>query len=511
MPKFDTFHLHVLEARNVAVMGKSGTSDPYCTIKSSFNKQTFKTKVVKKTLNPKWEQEFKIFTSKAEGQIIVKMMDKDRFSKDELMGEVTLPLEDFGKGNEIDKWYELSKEPQKKKKDKTIGELHLKAWFSGPAPEPEPEKKKPKEESKTEEVKEDKSKAKDQTREKRSDSKAEKTAEKTEKSAEKSEKPKKDAKDKEQSKEKEKPVKIEEKYELGKVIGRGAFSVVKLGVRKASGKKYAIKCISKKLIDKKELQLLEREIDIMKKLQHPNIIQLMEVVDTPETLYLVLEFAAGGELFDAIVNRGSYSEQDAARIIKQILEAILFVHAHGIAHRDLKPENLLLAGEEGQPDFIKIADFGLSKDFEQEQLQTSCGTPDYVAPEVLMSEPYDMGVDIWSIGVITYVLLCGFPPFYGDTQKELFENIMSGTYDFPDPEWTNVSEEAKNFIRKILVVDAEKRYNAEQCLADKWILDCTAPKREQIKRSESFSVKKFKQYNEKYKKENPGFQDPNPS
>jgi len=171
------------------------------------------------------------------------------------------------------------------------------------------------------------------------------------------------------------------------------------------------------------LALLEREIDIMKKLQHPNIIQLMEVVDTPDTLYLVLEFVSGGELFDAIVNKGSYSETDAAKIVRQIMEAIQYVHSLGIAHRDLKPENLLLSGEEGKADFIKIADFGLSKDFGEEQLSTSCGTPDYVAPEVLMGEPYDKSVDIWSIGVITYVLLCGFPPFYGDSQKELFKAL----------------------------------------------------------------------------------------
>jgi len=249
---------------------------------------------------------------------------------------------------------------------------------------------------------------------------------------------------------------------------------------------------------------LEREIDIMKKLQHPNIIQLMEVIDTPDTLFLVLEYASGGELFDAIVNKGSYSEVDAAKIIKQILEAILYVHNHGIAHRDLKPENLLLIKNDTGEEIIKIADFGLSKDFGEEQLQTSCGTPDYVAPEVLMGEPYDMAVDIWSIGVISYVLLCGFPPFYGDSQKELFENIMNGTYDFPDPEWTDVSQGAKNFIKKILVVDPEKRVNADQCLNDEWIKESTGGKKDKdLKRLESFSVKKFKEYQKKYKEQNP--------
>jgi len=418
---FDTLHIFVVEARHVAEMSKSGTSDSYCVIKSSFNKQTFKTKVAKKTLTPKWDQEFKFFTSSPEGTIQIKIYDKDLFSADEFMGEILLHLEEFSNGSLHDKWITLQGEPQKKKKDKTPGEIHIKVQFTGP-PDAKTKTTQPAEEKKVEPPKE--TKAKQPT--------------------------------------------IEEKYDLGKVIGRGAFSVVKEGIRKEDKKKYAIKCIAKKVIDKKELSLLEREIDIMKKLQHPNIIQLIEVIDTPETLYLVIEYAGGGELFDAIVNKGSYSETEAAKIVFQILQAIQYVHNHGIAHRDLKPENLLLSTEEKE-DCIKIADFGLSKDFGQEQLQTSCGTPDYVAPEVLLGEPYDMSVDIWSIGVICYVLLCGFPPFYGESQKDLFENIMSGTFDFPSPEWDEVSEAAKEFIKKILVVSPEKRYTAAQCLNDPWL------------------------------------------
>lgn len=463
--KLEAFHIHVVEAKNIAGMDKNGTSDAYIVVKNSFNSQSFKTKVQKKTENPKWDQKFTVLTSKAEGELFIKLMHKRSWpSKDEFMGEITISLKDFADGGEQDKWYKLLSEPSKKKKDpNTSGEIHLKLGF---------------------EVKGGKD---------RSDSEAKETVEKSTPDQKKK---------KEESKKKATgPAKIEDNYKMGKIIGRGAFSVVKEGIRKANNKKYAIKCISKKLIDKKELALLEREIDIMKKLQHPNIIQLMEVIDTPETLYLVLEFAPGGELFDAIVNKGQYSEEDAAHLVKQILEAIKYVHDHGIAHRDLKPENLLLGESTDGKDFVKIADFGLSKDFGEEQLQTSCGTPDYVAPEVLLGEPYDMSVDIWSIGVITYVLLCGFPPFYGEAQKELFENIMSGSYDFPDPEWTEVSQEAKDFIRHILVVDPTKRYTAEECLADPWILQNTTTKK-QIKRLESFSVKKFKEYNAKYKEEN---------
>jgi len=195
------------------------------------------------------------------------------------------------------------------------------------------------------------------------------------------------------------------------------------------------------------------------------------------------------------VNKGSYSEADAVNLVRQLMEAIQYVHNLGIAHRDLKPENLLLEkGERGQ-EVLKIADFGLSKDFSQEQLQTSCGTPDYVAPEVLLGEPYGIEVDIWSIGVIAYVLLCGFPPFYGETQKELFEAIMSARYEFPAPEWTSISKEAKDFIRKILVVNPEDRYTAQQALADPWIKHfqptSSAPN--------AFNVQKLKQYHANYK------------
>jgi len=474
MSGFDTFVINVTEARHVASMDKSGTSDPYIVLKSSFNTQRFKTKVQKKNLTPKWDQEFKFFTTKAEGSIQLQMFDKDFISKDEFMGEVKLQLADYADGYDHDKWIPLENEPQKKKIDKAQGEVRIKVKFTGK--DFKPAKK---------------------------EVDLLKTSSSNSSVPERFEKPM-DSKPIEKPVEKELPPKtIEEKYDLGKIIGRGAFSVVKIGVRKSNKNKYAVKCISKKLIDKKELTLLEREIDIMQKLQHPNIIGLVEVIDTPDTLYLVLEFASGGELFDAIVNRGNYTEAQAAVLVKQILEAIAYVHTHGIAHRDLKPENLLLANEPGQPDLIKIADFGLSKDFGAEQMATSCGTPDYVAPEVLGGEVYDSAVDIWSIGVITYVLLCGFPPFYGENQKELFENIMRGNYDFPDPEWSGVSEDAKSFIKKMLVVEPDKRYNADQCLKDKWLQDLTTDKKKDLKRVETFNSSKFKAYTQKYKEMNP--------
>jgi len=263
---------------------------------------------------------------------------------------------------------------------------------------------------------------------------------------------------------------VESKYEIGKELGRGGFSVVKEGTDRETGEKIAIKFIEKKFVDQEELKLLGREIDIMKKVQHRNVLRLIEIYETDSHLSLVMELVNGGELFYKIVDKGSYSEKEARDIIRQLVEGVDYLHSKGIAHRDLKPENLLCSeSEEGV--VIKIADFGLSKAFSNGSvLATSCGTPDYAAPEVLnMSGAYDKAVDLWSMGVITYVVLCGFPPFYGKNQAALFEKILNADYDFPDPEWTNISEEAKDFIRNLLVIDVDKRYTTKQCLDHPWL------------------------------------------
>jgi len=267
---------------------------------------------------------------------------------------------------------------------------------------------------------------------------------------------------------------IEEKYEVGDEIGRGAFSVVKNGRDKRSGDKVAIKFIEKKFVDKQDLMLLAREIDIMKKVHHPNILRLVEVFETEDVIALVMELVNGGELFYKIVGKGNYSEEDAAKIVRQMIQGVDYLHEKGIAHRDLKPENLLCSSDdrpEYQPFRVVIADFGLSKIFDNENpLETSCGTPDYVAPEVITAEgTYDKSVDMWSSGVITYVLLCGFSPFLSSTQTGLFEKIIKVEYDFPEPEWSNISETAKDFIRHLLVKEPEKRYVAKECLDHPWL------------------------------------------
>lgn len=297
--------------------------------------------------------------------------------------------------------------------------------------------------------------------------------------------------------EEEKEVSITDKYAFGKVLGSGCFSIVKQATNRQTGEQVAIKCISKNRIEKEELALLKREINIMKKLDHPHIIKFYEVINSKNNLYLVLEYLGGGELFEAICQRGNYAENEAAEILKQILEAVDYCHKQNIAHRDLKPENLLLSTKE--PPFVKIADFGLSKEFSNDKLATACGTPDYVAPEVVMGDSdYGIEVDIWSIGVIAYILLCGVPPFQEPNQPELFDKIMNAEYDFPSPIWDDVSEEAKNFVRRILVVSAKERATATELLCDPWLLKMTD--QDVTVEHKLDTVDRFAKYHEQYKK-----------
>jgi calcium/calmodulin-dependent protein kinase I len=259
---------------------------------------------------------------------------------------------------------------------------------------------------------------------------------------------------------------IKEEYDFREELGRGGFSVVVKAIKKDTEEAVAVKIIAKNQ-SPEELQLLQREIDILKKLDHRNIIALKDVFDEKDTIYLVMELVEGGELFDQIVSRGTYSEADAANIIQQILEAVAYMHDNGIAHRDLKPENLLCSGDETNT--IKVTDFGLSKDFSAASLGTACGTPDYVAPEVLKGQHYDNSVDMWSIGVITYILLCGFPPFYANTDQQIFEKILRIEYSFPSPDWDHISPEAVQFIKRILVPEPSCRPTAVEALQCDWI------------------------------------------
>jgi len=262
---------------------------------------------------------------------------------------------------------------------------------------------------------------------------------------------------------------IDKQYEFKTELGRGAFSIVYMAVNKATNINYAVKVINKKDLGKDYEKNLKMEVDILKKVNHPNIIALKELFDTPDKLYLIMELVTGGELFDKIVEKGSYTENEASQLVRKIVSAVDYLHNLGIVHRDLKPENLLLKSAHDDLE-IAIADFGLSKIVGQQMMmQTACGTPSYVAPEVLNASGYGKEVDMWSIGVITYILLCGFPPFYGDTVPEIFEQIMEANFDYPEEYWGTVTKEAKDFINKLLVVDSDKRLSAGDALRHPWL------------------------------------------
>ncbi|KAL3914792.1 MAG: hypothetical protein SGPRY_007495 [Prymnesium sp.] len=202
-------------------------------------------------------------------------------------------------------------------------------------------------------------------------------------------------------------------------------------------------------------------------------VKMYAVYETETHLFLCLELLTGGELFDRIISKGHYSEDDARKLTVTLVEAVQYLHSLGIAHRDLKPENILLKDEkEDAP--IKITDFGLSKIFADDLagevvMKTACGTPGYVAPEVLTHEIYSEQVDMWSIGVIVYILLCGFPPFYGDNDAQMFKKIKAGSYKFLTPYWDPISAEAKDFVSKLLVVDPKKRMTSVEALKHPWV------------------------------------------
>lgn len=259
-------------------------------------------------------------------------------------------------------------------------------------------------------------------------------------------------------------------YELGEEIGQGAFSTVRLGINRQTKEKCAIKCISKQRIPPEDEAALKQEVIILRALNHPNILKCYGFFDENEFYYLVMEYMAGGELFDRIVQKTFYSEKEARDVVYILLSTIHYCHTRNIVHRDLKPENLLLSNQEDDA-FIKLADFGfaISSQGGFSTLKTQCGTPGYVAPEILSTQPYGKAVDMWSIGVITYILLGGYPPFYDDNQKVLFEKIKKGEYSFHPEYWDAVSVEAKDLISRLLKVNPLERYTSEEALNHSWV------------------------------------------
>ncbi|XP_054612551.1 calcium/calmodulin-dependent protein kinase type II delta chain-like isoform X5 [Dunckerocampus dactyliophorus] len=302
-----------------------------------------------------------------------------------------------------------------------------------------------------------------------------------------------------------------DEYQLYEELGKGAFSVVRRCVKVCTGQEYAAKIINTKKLSARDHQKLEREARICRLLKHSNIVRLHDSISEEGFHYLLFDLVTGGELFEDIVAREYYSEADASHCIhqivdsvsythqhdivhrdlkvllfsktrclegggrcshciQQILEAVLHCHQMGVVHRDLKPENLLLASK-CKNAAVKLADFGLAIEVQGDQQAWFgfAGTPGYLSPEVLRKEAYGKPVDIWACGVILYILLVGYPPFWDEDQHKLYQQIKAGAYDFPSPEWDTVTPEAKNLINQMLTINPSKRITAQEALKHPWV------------------------------------------
>jgi calcium/calmodulin-dependent protein kinase I len=260
-------------------------------------------------------------------------------------------------------------------------------------------------------------------------------------------------------------------YNITRVMGQGGFATVKLGKRKDDGSAVAVKIIKKDALTVSDTKNLGSEIIVMASMKHANIVQLLEVYEDTKHVYLVMELMQGGELFDRIVQKENYSEVEAKVAFRDILSALEYLHSKNVVHRDLKPENLLYKDKTDAS--LKLADFGFAQVVAPNQLlTTSCGSPNYVAPEIINKESkgYDYRADLWSVGVILFVLLAGYPPFYEEDMDALFLQVIRGQYEMDPEDWCYISEDAKDLVKKLLVVNPEQRIPIEAIMVHPWIV-----------------------------------------
>ena len=287
-----------------------------------------------------------------------------------------------------------------------------------------------------------------------------------------------------------KTIPISKEYTMGKTLGSGAFGTVRLAIHKATKQTRAVKVLKK---SEQDMELLLREVEILSKLSHPNIMQIYEVFQDKTSFYIVSEYCKGGELFDILSKKGSLSATETAHIIKQVLSAICYSHKNNIVHRDLKPENILL-DDNTKEMLIKIIDWGCAVSFSTgKKLSEADGTAYYIAPEVL-KESYDEKCDVWSVGVILYIMLCGYPPFNGTTDDEIFDKVKIGEFDYPKEEWDHISKDARDLVAHMLTVDPKNRYSAVECLAHPWFQKHaeTTSSNKNVAKAVLSNMKKFK-------------------
>ncbi|CAG7825533.1 unnamed protein product [Allacma fusca] len=288
------------------------------------------------------------------------------------------------------------------------------------------------------------------------------------------------------------PSPILDKYHVGNIIGDGNFAVVRECTDLLSSQKFAMKVIDKSKCHGRDAPP-EHEVKILASIHHPNIILLFEQYDFANELYVVMELVPGGDLFDAIAEATKFPEEESANMTRDIASALSFLHSHRVVHRDIKPENLLVSVDEHGQRRIKLADFGLAQ-VVTGPMYTVCGTPTYVAPEILAESGYGMKVDVWALGVIVYVLLCGYPPFVSPTgeQEDLFDLILSGEYDFLPEQWNEISDDAKDLIQRMIESDVDIRLCADEVLDHPWLAvdrdDCDQKRQRFYRRDFRFSV-----------------------
>ena len=259
-------------------------------------------------------------------------------------------------------------------------------------------------------------------------------------------------------------------YTIEEEIGRGAFSTVYRITDNKSNVKLAGKRIIRSLLSLDDFLSVKSEVGILSSLRHPNIVKLHDYIETKNELWIILDLADGGDVYDRIAKKGYYTELEARNMAKMLLETVDYIHSSGIVHRDLKPENLLLISNTSDV-VIKICDFGFADKVADLifPYQDVCGTPNFVAPEMIRRQKYKTKPDIWALGVIFYILLAGYPPFYSKNERALFRKIKIGKYVFHPEFWTDISHDAKDFITKMLCVEIDKRWTAKQLLDHPWI------------------------------------------
>lgn len=300
-----------------------------------------------------------------------------------------------------------------------------------------------------------------------------------------------------------KPENVEDFYEIGEALGSGHFGQVRRVCERATGTSWAGKFMklrksacSRLGVDRSNV---EQEVEVLQAVQHPNIVTLHDVFESRAEVVLILELVGGGELFDFIAAKDNLLESEAIEFMKQILEGLGYMHSKSIAHFDLKPENIMLSDNVSPHPNIKLIDFGLAHHFcPGEEYRNSSGTTQYIAPEVINAEPLSTAADMWSIGVITYILLSGMSPFQEETDEETIQNIIAMKYEFHPHFFSMTSSMAKDFIQKLLVKDPSDRMTAEECLLHPWIMPITRKQVAKRNRS-SINMKNFKKFNAKRK------------